>query len=293
MAGVASAGQDPALTLAVCTNRLSRHVEHVIANARTLSPADTTLCIVDSPPGETQEAVARLRSAGVQIHQNPQNLGLSASRNQALALAETRYLVFLDDDARINPALLSAIRASFARGAGVVGVRLRPPEELRLERWFMGRPQYHYLALHRPDRPASVWGACMGIDLELVRRQGLRFRQELGRRGRALQSGDDTTFFRELVRGGARSDVLETVSATHHIAKERIRMRYLMRRAVWQGRSEVRRRQPWSGLQKEFRRNLDGVGGHPRLIALGLLYTASVAAGIAWEGIHHRRLPEQ
>lgn len=275
---------DISLTLAVCSSRIERYWRHVIANKRALRPSDVALCIVDSPLQRSSQLVAELEAAGVQVVVHDRNLGLSASRNRALALCRTRHLLFVDDDATVTRETVGAVRTAFYEGAGVVGVRLQPPIGLPLARWFISYGQYHYLALHRPDRPISAWGACMGVDVWAARRHGLAFRADLGRTGAQLESGDDTAFLRALATAGYQVALLDDVVCTHHVAAERLRLGYLLRRAWWQGRSEVRRRNCAAGLAKELRRNLDVGGAHNVLAVLpGLLYVGAVVIGMVME----------
>ena len=274
---------EDAITLAVCTNRMERFWHHLVSNRKALGPWDVALCIVDSSSPPARSVLAALEQAGVSVVCNPCNQGLSASRNRALARCGTPYLLFVDDDATISPEVIDAVRDAFRRGAGAVGVRLQPPVELDLDRWFLGYGQYHYLALHRPDRRISAWGACMGVDVAAVRRASLTFREGLGRTGRRLESGDDTTFLRELVAGGCELALLDDAICTHHIAPERVRAGYLLRRAFWQGRSEIRRDNVRAGFIKELRRNLDCYAGDPLGVALGVVYLGAVVLGMVTE----------
>ena len=281
------AEQTSAITLVVCTSRVERYWEHIVANRRALGPHDVALCVVDSVLQDPSGVLDELEAAGVVAVCHGCNLGLSASRNRALSLCQTRYLLFVDDDATITAEAIGAIRTAFADGAGVVGTRLSSPSGLRVARWFLSYGQYHYLALHRPDRPISAWGACMGVDMSQVRRHGLAFRHELGRRGEQLESGDDTAFLRALAEAGARVRLLGDVVCTHHIAAERLRFSYLLRRAWWQGRSEVRRSNCAAGFLKELRRNLDAAATSPLRLFVGLIYTGAVAAGVVVELASH------
>jgi len=106
---------------------------------------------------------------GVQIICNDANHGLSYSRNRAIDACKSRYLVFLDDDVTVTPAVVAKIRIAFRLGTNIVGVRLRPGSVDVAGHWFITPGQLHYLGLHRDDRPCRTWGGCMGIDIQFGR----------------------------------------------------------------------------------------------------------------------------
>jgi hypothetical protein len=55
------------------------------------------------------------------------------------------------------------------------------------------------------------------------------------------------------------------------VADHRIRFNFLLRRALWQGRSEVRRDEVAGGIAKELSRNFDGHDLMFRRISLGMI----------------------
>jgi hypothetical protein len=64
------------------------------------------------------------------------------------------------------------------------------------------------------------------------------------------------------------------------IDPSRLTLAYLLRRAFWQGRSEVRRHDTRHGISKEWERNRSG-----GRLALAVLYMASVLSGVCWEAV--------
>jgi glycosyltransferase involved in cell wall biosynthesis len=276
---------NPPITLVVCTNRLARYISNIEANARLRSPGDHFLCIVDEDGPSCVEILQRLHALSIDVSISNKNEGLSHSRNKALRLCQTQHVLFLDDDVTLTKLGLAALRNAASAGATVAGLRLTPPASLRLDRWFITFCQWHYLALHRPDRPASVWGACMLVDADAARRSGLAFQANLGRKGTQLQSGDDTTFIRRLHQHSVVA--IDEPCATHHVANNRLRFRYLLRRAYWQGVSEYRRRSAIAGLAKEAKRNLDFDLLSVRRLALATTFIAVVACGVIAAWVRH------
>jgi glycosyltransferase involved in cell wall biosynthesis len=277
-------GPRPPLSVAICTNR-PWNIRHMLSAAASLSPGDELLVVLDVADADCGDVADELGRREARVLRNGSNRGLSYSRNRALAECAHRILVYLDDDIAIGPETLDAIGRAAAAGAGIIGVLLVPVFPTACPWWLTGG-QYHYLGVHHGIHGARTWGACMAIDAVLARQHGLNFRQELGRRGRALQSGDDTSFLAELRALGATERFLTDVHAIHHVSPDRQQLSYLIRRAWWQGRSEHRRHCLVSAIGKEWRRN-SGPGpasarwSHRTGLAIG--YLSAVVAGGCYE----------
>ena len=276
---------DQSLTLAVCSNRMENIRRHVGDYINSLCNGDNLFIILDlEEDTNTKSFRAELNHTGAEIFINGENLGLSASRNIVLESCRTNYLVFIDDDIALSKETLDAIRHELKKGADIVGVRINGPKiELKIP-WYISKGQFHYLAIHNPkSRTLSTWGACMGLNLTLVKTSKLTFRVELGRRGRGLQSGDDTTFLREMKKRGAKETFLNEVYVFHNIDRQRISLGYMLRRAYWQGRSEFRRKDSINGLKKEWDRFLDSDEPASKKVLLAILYITCVMTGISRE----------
>lgn len=277
----------PDLSVAICTNRPGNR-RHMLSTLASLAPGDELLVVLDVADTDGEDLAAELRRRGARILRNGANLGLSHSRNRALAECANRVLVYVDDDVTIDRPTLDAIRREVAAGAGIVGVMLVPVFATGSNPWWLTGGQYHYVGVHHGVGGARTWGACMAIDAALANSHGLLFRPELGRHARGLQSGDDTSFLTELRAAGAQERFLTDVSVKHHINSDRRRLRYLIRRAWWQGRSERRRQSLASAIAKEWRRNSargPASARWPRRIALAVGYVSAVVAGGCCEAV--------
>lgn len=269
------------LVIAVCCGRLPdlrQRWEHNIAQLE----GEVFFVLLDCAWSAEADALAeRIRSAGGIVHFHGKPRGLSAARNSVLDTWPDRNIVFLDDDAELNPKVVTAVRRAFDTGAHVVGARLVPPERLVRWSWRFTVGQMHLVGWHPPGEVPRTWGAFMGIDATFAHRNGLRFDARLGRTGRRLESGDDTSFVAAMKAAGAWETVLTTVNVVHDVSADRFTVRYLARRAYWQGRSEVRRGQPLAGLRKEWCRQT--AAGAGRLVAP--FYTIAFVAGLVHEGV--------
>jgi len=275
MAGIA-----PPMTIAVCSNRPTYLRDAVMNTARAARGGDRILVVFD---GEASRLCGEWRGHVIdgkcRLVCNGMNMGLAYSRNRALKESEFRHLVFVDDDIVVGRDVLDSIRQAFVRGAAVVGSRITAEFGGQPVPWYLTSGQLHYLGSHSPSGTASIWGGCMGVDVEVARLLGVGFDETLGRSGGTLCSAEDTTFVRAMVAGGARSEILDEVAVQHVIASGRLQLAYLLRRSYWQGRSEARRRDPWYGIRKEWTRNAAGDGPPLRRFVLSALYTGSVGVG--------------
>jgi glycosyltransferase involved in cell wall biosynthesis len=247
---------------------------------------DEVILVVDLPHDNYDaDTITTLTDAGIRVVLNGDNRGLSYSRNRAMCESTNRMVVFVDDDVILNGATVDAIRSAADAGAHIVGVWLQPVFITSVP-WFLTGGQYHYLGAHHTREKARTWGACMAIDVGLAKDHSLRFRDDLGRRGGCLQSGDDTTFIAELQSVGARHIFLDDAVARHQVLPERATLSYLVRRAWWQGRSEVRRGSAVPAISKEWGRAL-AVGpasaSLPKRVLLALAFSTAFIVGIAWE----------
>lgn len=276
---------EQALTLAVCSNCVENMRKHWRGYLASLRATDVLLVVIDVEAGPTvQSLAAELKRAGARVILNGRNLGLSASRNTVLERCHTNYLVFIDDDVVIPRETVASIRRELSNGTEVVGVRICGPEGGLRMPWYISGGQLHYLALHNPRTLyKTTWGACMALNLPFVRAAGVMFKHELGRRGRKLQSGDDTTFLRELRTRGAKESFLGGSHVFHDFNRERLSLAYMLRRAYWQGRTEFRRGDCVNGMRKEWTRYFDTDARALRRSALAVLYICCVLAGVSRE----------
>lgn len=273
------------LTLVVCSNRIENVREQWEVYRASLKHTDSLLVVLDVEPGVAVAALKNeMERTGVMVSLNGRNLGLSASRNIALKLCRTDYLIFIDDDVTISPETIESIRRELNQAADIVGVRIKEPAGFARLPWYISEGQLHYLAIHNPKaRKLGTWGACMGLYVPSVKAINATFRNGLGRRGKKLQSGDDTTFLRELRAAGAAESFLGEAYVYHNISRERLTMSYMLRRAYWQGRSEQRRADAFNGLRKEWARFLETDTATLRKLALALTYCCAVLVGILVE----------
>lgn len=172
---------------------------------------------------------------------------------------------------------VEAIRRALGAGAHAVGARLDAAFPAGARPWFLTDGVVH-VGVHSDVTLGSVWGACFAVDRDFARAAGIQFQPDLGRRRRRLESGDDSTFIRQLRECGGVVVFLPGAPAVHTV-------RPVLRRAWWQGRSEVRRDDWRAGLTKEIRRSWQGASTlAERSVATSCnIAVVAVVAGIAAE----------
>lgn len=243
------------LIVAVCAFRLENVRKNLAHNMRHLA-GSTYYVLLDRPVGAlAQEVAQEVRAAGGTMRIVGATRGLSASRNEVLKTWPGRHVLFVDDDVRLDSTTVSALREGLRQGAHVVGARLTRPPELMTLPWYLTSGQFHLVGWHRDSGGIKIWGACMGVDVAFAQAHGLDFDPALSRTGGNLRSGEDTTFVSSVVAAGGHVELFPNVSVVHDVDLGRFDARYLLRRAYWQGRSEVGRNQPLAGLRKEIGRH--------------------------------------
>lgn len=205
---------------------------------------ETTLVVIDnnSAPG----VLAHNRAAvGLRVGAFPARLvsetrqGIPAARNRAIAEAEAcgaDALVFLDDDQTVPPDWLRVIVVAL-RETGVdvvksaINWRFEPP----------GRFRDHFPGdFDDPAAPAREFGiqsvATNGVLIaaRTWRELGVRFDERF-----ALNGGEDTLFFRDVIAKGGVAMLTRETSATEHCPVGKQRAGWLLRRAYRVGVNEI------------------------------------------------------
>ena len=262
----------PRLTVAVLTFRRPEQLDAALdaVAARVVEAADRAdaeILVVDNDPaGSAREVAGRPRGHAVRyvVEERP---GIAAARNRALdEAADSRILVFIDDDEIAQPGWLNALVDTWtSTGADAVQGRLVTELPGDVDPYitaggFFERP------LHRTGAslPAAATFNLL-LDLDTVRRLGLRFDSGLG-----LAGGEDSIFTSQLVRGGGTIVACSESVAVDPLAPERATVAWVRRRAFAQGTvlQNTRLRLAASPLRRAAIR-LAGVGGGIARIASG------------------------
>lgn len=246
------------LSVAICTRNRCASLLRAIESLA--GPAETAweLLVVDNgsrdeTAGACRELAAEL-PVPLRVVCEPEP-GLSHARNRALAEAQGRVIVFLDDDATCHPGFVDAHARAFADPDVVAsGGRIRPvlPPDVRgrLRRHLecaLGGPTGHYDFGRVPGEIPGERGIFLpfGGNLGLLRGEALAlggFRSDLGFGGQ-LVPGEETALLARLA-GRGRLRYVPGATVDHHVGAARARFDYFRRWHRGHGRSLVRMQTP-------------------------------------------------
>lgn len=139
----------PKLTVTVITRNESANLEAALAS---VAWADEII-VVDAESTDDTTAIARRHGATVAVRPWP---GFSAQKNHAASLASHDWILSLDADERVTPALAWQIQALLRTEPSARGYRV-PRISHYLGRWIRGTDWYPDYQLRLYDRRAGEW----------------------------------------------------------------------------------------------------------------------------------------
>lgn len=297
----------------ICTFNRVDHLRLALESLRsqTLSRDEFEIIVVDNASTDaTHETVNQLKGSITNLrYVHEESLGLSYARNRATMEARGEIVVFLDDDAVAEPACIQAHLQAFTQEpltvatAGRIYLRwpgVRPA-------WVPSSQESYYSGLDLGDEPQVLnfpqypYGANMAIAKSTLSDIG-GFSVSLGRSGTNLISGEEKDLFLRISQLGGMVRYVPDAVVHHHVLIERTERKWLLRRSLAQGRSDIvmdaiARGRPSFG-RLAARTMLHWVRSIRRLFAFGkalvlrrneaeLMACASVTLrwiGAAWEG---------
>lgn len=205
------------------------------------------IVVANACTDQTDSAVAehagrsRLRTKCVSVPEP----GLNPARNVGLEHARGEFLLFLDDDVRLDRALLNAmIEAYDEHGADLVGGRVsllweaveRPPWLPDDLLWVLSNAELGDELEHSPNGRGLV-GACFGFHRRVAESIG-QFRAGLDRAGSRLLGGGESDFIQRAIRAGFQAYHVPDMRAQHWVAPHRSTPAYIL--GVCRGYGETR-----------------------------------------------------
>lgn len=261
----------------------------------------------DTAPGAASvvHALAPTIAASVTLLREPKR-GAASARNTGIDAAKGGVVAFVDDD--VVPAcnwLSTLVAPVLAGDADAVGGKVELDPSVSLPGW-LGSDHLGYLAhFDRGPEPAVLGpadyvltaNACFRADL-LRAING--FDEALGPRPRLPMVNDDLDLCRRFAAGGGRMLYVPEAVVVHDLPASRITVRYLIRRAYAQGRSDwlldrdVNVERPLGGAQGivvhagRLLADRLGEGLWRADVAMGAASTIAVAAGGLREAAAHK-----
>lgn len=230
---------------------------------------DVVIVDNDDPPG-AEDVVARFSLPAPLRLVREARRGASHTRNRGVNEATGDVIVFMDDD--VVPAddwlreLLAPIIAGRADGTG--GRVVLDPMVPR-PRWFHPLMAW-YLAEHdpaseerqlKPNEFVITASAAFRAD---VFRSGVSFDPRLGPRAGVQLVNDDVRVCEQFTAAGGRIRHVPASVVVHELPPDRLRPRYLMRRAYTQGRSDWIHQANTIGRRAAAQRQVNWLGNELR-----------------------------
>lgn len=239
----------PRISVAICTyNRADRLRLALDALAlQTLPSTEFEILVIDNAStDDTRVVCTEYQSRLPQIRYFYESVqGLSRARNTALAHLSSPFIAYLDDDAIPCPEWLAAMVEAFEQLQPTpvsVGGPILPLWEIPRPDWIDAKMEALFTTLDGGDtsrwfeRDEFPWGANVGYRCDALKAIG-GFREDLGRIGKSLLSGEEYLLNASLQRQEEKFYYAAKASVHHWIPKERINAQWLLRRSYWQGRS--------------------------------------------------------
>jgi glycosyltransferase involved in cell wall biosynthesis len=150
----------PKLTVTVITRNESANI---LAALESVSWADEVV-VVDSHSTDDTVALARQRTGRVFVRDWP---GFSAQKNFAAEQASHDWILSLDADERVTPALADEIRALLRAQPPLRGYRI-PRVSFYLGKWIRSTDWYPDFQLRLYDRRVSAWAGAVHEGVEVT-----------------------------------------------------------------------------------------------------------------------------
>ena len=231
---------NPRVTIAVLTFRrpadLADLLPDLVGQARAV-PAEVEILVVDNDPAAGARDQVRSFGAEEFVRYTHEAVpGIAAARNRALDESRTELLIFIDDDERPTPTWLADLLTVYEhhRPRAVVGPVVSrwedPPSPWVQAGRFFDRRR---MPTGTPVTVAATNNLL--LDLDWVRRQGLRFDARFG-----LSGGSDTLFTRAIHAAGGRMLWCDEAVVIDVVPAGRLTRDWVLRRAYRIGNASSR-----------------------------------------------------
>ena len=193
----------------------------------------------------------------IRVVSNKENLGLSKSRNNGIKEAHGDIIAFLDDDAIADRYWIKELIKMYdEKEAIAVGGLLLP-------KWTSKKPkflpeEFYWLvgAMHKGfaeevTEVRNTFGSNLSFKAEVLKALG-GFKNEMGVKGTRQMQGEETELCDRMRKKFGKGVVYNPDAIVYHkVFPERLEIRFLLRRAFWQGYSKRVMKEEGCALHEE------------------------------------------
>ncbi|HET8551455.1 MAG TPA: glycosyltransferase family 2 protein [Gammaproteobacteria bacterium] len=240
----------PLISVVICTyNRSGLLLEalHSVARSAVADPGGIEVLVVDNNSSDgTRQVVTDLMNGypfRLRYVFEPEQ-GLSHARNRGIQAAGGKYLVFMDDDEKIDAGYLERLPQTFQEtGAACVGGAILPLKGENLPRWLVPLSRIHgQLSLGETMRvllpeDRMLWGGNMAFKRDDLLETG-PFDVRLGRKGSERLAGEEHDMQRRFHAAGKKIVYDPRLIQHHyHLTPQLRRKRYWRKHYFFYGRT--------------------------------------------------------
>ena len=231
------------LSVAICTHNRAGSLEQVLASFCTLLPPknfDWQLVVVLNACTDTSAEIVRAfcdrLPLVVAVEERP---GLSRARNRAVGSSKGDFIVFVDDDVRVEPGFLRAYEAAFQKwseddvfsGPVMPTFEPKPPDWLLKALPVIGSA-FGRQVVERDGAPITRDRLPYGANFAIRRtaQERLSYDSGLGRGAVDwLRGGEETVLLEKVLAGGSSGRWVAAAAVDHVIGPDRQTFDYLWR----------------------------------------------------------------
>jgi glycosyltransferase involved in cell wall biosynthesis len=237
----------PLVSIVVCAHRTDRFQDLLEAINSLIAQSHSEieiLTVIDGNQELYEKAKNLVEDPRIQVTLNEKNLGLSESRNQGISMAKGDIIAFFDDDAIAEVNWVEElVRMYLELGAIAAGGCILPlwlageprclPEEFY---WLIGATHKGFAEGVREVR--NTFGSNLSFKSDVLRALG-GFRGEMGVKAKGQLQSEETEICDRMKDKFGKGVIYNNKAIVHHkVFPERLRWRFLLGRAFWQGYSK-------------------------------------------------------
>lgn len=242
----------PEITFIICTYNRADYLDDTLTSllGHNYSSDNFEILIVDNNSTDHTEEISKKysdqseRKTPVIRYVKEKIQGLSQARNRGIEEAQSKNMVFVDDDIRAPgqfiPSWLSFFKnqPEIEAAGGRIHVQFDDPRPKWMSHFLLPLLGHHDLgnSIKKYSRLNYPFGGNMGFRKRIFEKYGT-FNTNLGRKGTQLKASEEKEFFQRLKNNNSDIYYLPDALLYHRVNKERLTKEYIRRQAIGLGQS--------------------------------------------------------